>query len=79
MNFDEIQAIVSRGESEDLELKKSTGQRSDAVRTVCAMLNGSGGFVVFGVTPDRQIVGQDVSEKTMEIYTIGDSVLISRI
>ncbi|MDQ3549009.1 MAG: ATP-binding protein, partial [Chloroflexota bacterium] len=66
MNLEEIQRIVARGESEDLELKKSTGQRSDAMKTVCAMLNGAGGFVIFGVTPDRYIVGQDVSAKTME-------------
>lgn len=66
MNLDDVKELVERGESTDLEFKKSTGQRSDAARTVCAMLNGIGGFVVFGITPDRQVVGQDVSEKTME-------------
>jgi ATP-dependent DNA helicase RecG len=66
VNLDDIRVLVDGGESETLELKRSTGQRTDAVRTVSAMLNGRGGFVVFGVSPDGLIVGQDVSEKTHE-------------
>ncbi|MCO5178263.1 MAG: putative DNA binding domain-containing protein [Thermomicrobiales bacterium] len=66
MNANDIAELIARGESADLEFKKSTGQRTDAARTICAMLNGIGGFVVFGITPERKIIGQDVSEKTME-------------
>ncbi|HBY45004.1 MAG TPA: ATP-binding protein [Thermomicrobiales bacterium] len=66
MNIDDINGFIERGESTDLELKKSTGQRTEAAKTVCAMLNGIGGFVVFGITPDRNIIGQSVSEKTLE-------------
>ena len=66
MNLEELQDIVVRGESERVEFKKSTGQRTSAVKTVCAMLNGLGGFVIFGVTDKGIIAGQQVSSKTLE-------------
>jgi ATP-dependent DNA helicase RecG len=62
----EIERVVSRGESTQVEFKLSTGQRSDAARTACAMLNGNGGFVLFGVTDDGRMVGQQVSTGTLE-------------
>ena len=66
MLADQLQALVAHGESEQLDLKRSTGQRTDAAKTICAMLNGSGGFVLFGVTDAGEIVGQDVSARTIE-------------
>jgi ATP-dependent DNA helicase RecG len=66
MTLDEVQDIVESGESPQVEFKRSTGQRSAAARTVCAMLNGTGGHVLFGVTDDRDIVGQEVSDSTRQ-------------
>ncbi len=40
MLLEELQKIVAKGESESLEFKKSTGQRSEAAKTVCALFNG---------------------------------------
>src|SRR5437870_646515 len=53
------------GESERLEFKKTTGLLVEASKTVCAMLNGKGGYVLFGVKNDGELVGQDVSDKTL--------------
>jgi len=66
MELDELQKLVSQGESETLEFKKSTGQRSAAAKTLCAMLNGQGGVVLFGATDKGEIVGQKVAAKTLE-------------
>lgn len=66
MNLQSLATLVARGESEKLELKRSTGQRSEAMKTVCAMLNGMGGFVVFGASDRGELVGQDVSPRTLE-------------
>ncbi len=66
MNFEEIRSLVARGESETLEFKTTTGGRREAARTVCAMLNLRGGHVLFGVTPDGQVVGRSVSGRTAE-------------
>lgn len=62
----EIATITSEGESESLEFKLTTGTRRQAARTVCAMLNQSGGQVIFGVSEKGVVLGQDVTDKTVE-------------
>ena len=62
----EVERVVAGGESAQVEFKRSTGQRSDGAKAACAMLNGNGGFVLFGVTDDARIVGQEVSAGTLE-------------
>ena len=66
MTFDEIPALAQTGESETLEFKATTETRREAASTICAMLNQSGGKVLFGVTPKGDVVGQHVSEHTIE-------------
>ncbi len=66
MNLAELRSLVAGGESDRVEFKRSTGQRTDATKTVCAMLNGLGGFVLFGVSDRGEIVGQQVSAHTLE-------------
>lgn len=66
MQLEELQKLVKKGESETIELKKSTGLRTEAAKTVCAMLNGLGGLLFFGVTDKGELIGQQVSTKTLE-------------
>jgi ATP-dependent DNA helicase RecG len=40
---------IAGGESETVELKRSTGQLRRAAETLCAFLNTGGGKVIFGV------------------------------
>ena len=72
MSAGRIARMVAAGESETLEFKSTTGTRREAARTVCAMLNQQGGQVLFGVTPDGQVVGQQVGDRTIE--EIGDEL-----
>ncbi|GIV04367.1 MAG: ATP-dependent DNA helicase RecG [Fimbriimonadales bacterium] len=65
MDRNELEQLVRRGESETLEFKKSTAQLRRAMETLCGMLNGHGGRVLFGITPQGQIVGQTVTDKTL--------------
>ena len=65
MNLDDLKALVRKGESERVEFKRSTGQRTAAAKTVCSMLNGLGGYVVFGVSDKGEILGQQVSNRTL--------------
>lgn len=62
----EIESWVRGGESETLELKLTTGERREAARTICAMLNHRGGRVIFGVEPNGRLLGQMVSDRTVE-------------
>ena len=66
MNTEQITTLTAAGESERLEFKETTGTRREAARTVCAFLNQEGGRVLFGVTRDGGVVGQQVGERTIE-------------
>ncbi len=66
MNTKHIIPLTTSGESETLEFKETTGTRREAARTVCAFLNQDGGQVLFGVTRDGGVVGQQVGERTIE-------------
>ena len=62
----QVETWAQSGESEMLELKATTGERRAATRTLCAMLNHRGGRVLFGVTPEGRMTGQQVSDHTVE-------------
>ncbi len=65
MNVDDIRSLLcNEGESFTVEFKKSTGQLRAAAETLCAFLNGSGGTLLFGVTDAKQMIGQQVTDKT---------------
>lgn len=67
MDSHTLEHLIAQGESETVELKTSTGQRTEAFKTICAMLNGGiGGCVVFGVSNDGRVVGQMVTTSTRE-------------
>ena len=67
MNLEQLTALVARGESEHLEFKRSTGSLNEGVKTVCAMLNSPlPGYVLFGVNDRGEIVGQEISTRTLE-------------
>jgi ATP-dependent DNA helicase RecG len=60
-----LQSLIAQGESEIVELKRSTAELKRAGETLCAFLNGEGGKVLIGVTPDGKLVGQDVADITL--------------
>src|SRR5438132_7155107 len=59
-----LKELIARGETDFVELKKSTGQLFGVMETICAFLNGDGGVVLIGVTDDGKIIGQEVTDKT---------------
>ncbi|MEK6558078.1 MAG: RNA-binding domain-containing protein, partial [Candidatus Margulisiibacteriota bacterium] len=61
-----LERLIQGGESSILELKKSTAEKERACRTICAFANGQGGQLVFGVTPSGKLVGQNISDRTLE-------------
>lgn len=62
----QLQAWTQSGEAETLEFKRTTGERRAAAQTLCGMLNHRGGRVLFGVEPNARILGQMVSDHTVE-------------
>lgn len=67
MTIEDIQELIKADETRTVELKKTTGELKDGMRSVCAMLNSSGGYVIFGVAPKTlKIIGQMVSDNTRQ-------------
>jgi len=50
MQLQDVEKLTRNGESETVEFKKSTGLRTTAAKTLCGMLNRTGGIILFGVT-----------------------------
>ena len=54
-------------ESETLEFKKSTSEINEAMDDICSMLNKHGyGTLYFGVNPNGEVIGQEVSASTLD-------------
>lgn len=66
MNLEELRGVVAKGEGETVEFKKTTGELVAGTRTVCALLNRRGGFVLFGVGDRGNLSGQIINAKTRE-------------
>ena len=71
--LDDIKNLIkSDTETDTIEFKRTTGQLERGMETLCAFLNGEGGTVLFGITDEGKIIGQDIAGKTKE--TIGEAV-----
>jgi ATP-dependent DNA helicase RecG len=66
MDINQVTALISQGESQTLEFKKSTAQLKAAFETVCAFLNRKGGIVLIGVKNNGEILGQDITDNTRQ-------------
>ena len=66
MDHDALRELVAQGESETIEFKKSTKLQTAGFKTLCAFLNGHGGYVLFGVSDSGRIQGQDISDRTLQ-------------
>ena len=65
VNLENAQNLIQKGESNTLELKKSTAQIKAIGQTLCAFLNGNGGVVIIGVNDKGKIIGQHVTDNTL--------------
>lgn len=64
--MDAILDLISTGESETVEFKKSTAALREGIETICAFANQRGGYLLFGIADDGTVVGQQVTEDTIK-------------
>lgn len=72
-----IEHLAENHEGIDVEFKETTGQLDRGMETLCGMLNGTGGIVIFGVKNSGKIVGQEIGDKTSAQLTYGSHLLDS--
>jgi predicted HTH transcriptional regulator len=68
MTLAPLQQLIadSKGEWEQIEFKRTTGELQGGMETLCGFLNGSGGKVLFGVTNAGKVLGQEVADSTFQ-------------
>jgi len=66
VDYQEVERLAGLGESETVEYKRGTGQLGSAAKSLCGFLNTAGGQVLIGVGSDGRILGQLVSDSTMQ-------------
>ena len=64
MTINTIRKLIANDENRTLELKKSTIELVKGMQTLCAFLNTEGGWLIFGVSPKLEILGQNVTDNT---------------
>ena len=65
MTIEDVKAIIQGDETRTLEVKKTTGELKDGMRSACAFLNTAGGWLFFGIAPiTLKILGQEVTDST---------------
>ena len=64
--------MAENHEGVDVEFKETTGQLDRDMETLCGMLNGTGGIVIFGIKNSGKIIGQEIGDKTTRM--IGEAL-----
>jgi ATP-dependent DNA helicase RecG len=63
---EEVRTLISQGEGQRLELKRSLAELETGVRAAAAMANTDGGHVLFGVRDGGAILGVQIGAQTRE-------------
>ncbi|MBM4431382.1 MAG: DeoR family transcriptional regulator [Chloroflexi bacterium] len=66
MTPEEIRTLISQGEGQRLELKRSLAELETGARAAAAMANTDGGHILFGVRDDGTILGVQIGAQTRE-------------
>lgn len=72
IHLDYIRQLAENHEGVDVEFKETTGQLDRGMETLCGMLNGNGGIVIFGIKNSGKIIGQEIGDKTTRM--IGEAI-----
>lgn len=64
LNKSKLKSLISKGETDVLEFKKSFGQ--EVIVSLSAFANTKGGSVLIGVDDDGKIIGVNIAEETIQ-------------
>ncbi|NQT28854.1 MAG: putative DNA binding domain-containing protein, partial [Candidatus Omnitrophica bacterium] len=62
----DFKRLISKGESETIEFKKSTGEWKEIIETMSAFSNTKGGNILIGVSDKEKVIGIQIGKKTIE-------------
>ena len=68
MNAEEARRIISGGEGQHSEFKRTFAEENEAIKSLCAFTHAEGGTVFFGVANNGEMVGTSVGQNTLENF-----------
>ncbi len=75
MKLEDIITLITTGESQRVELKRTVREGGKLAEDICAMANSGGGYIIIGVDDSRNIVGVTSPNKVIdEIYRAVSSI-----
>lgn len=69
MDINDIQSLISHGESKTVEYKKSVAELEKLGKSISGMLNVKGGYGFIGITDSGKIIGTEVNDSTKKKIT----------
>lgn len=64
-----LKKLISQGESETVEFKKSLGEWKEIVETICAFADTESGRIIIGVLQTGKLLGVEIGKGTIEDLT----------
>lgn len=65
----DLEKLISQGESEIIEFKRSPGEYKEIIETISAFSNTKGGKIIIGVSNSGKLLGIDIGKDTTERLT----------
>jgi ATP-dependent DNA helicase RecG len=62
----DLKKIISQGESETVEFKKSPGESKEIIKTISAFTNTKGGKIFIGISNSGKALGVEIGKDTVE-------------
>jgi predicted HTH transcriptional regulator len=70
MTRQQLQELITGGESQTVEFKRRFSSPEKIARELCAFANTEGGYLLLGVDDDRRIVGVESEKQDVELLTL---------
>lgn len=67
MNFHDVKKLIQEGEGYELEFKRRISSPEKIARTIIALANTKGGYILFGVDDNGTIIGVESEKSEIEL------------
>lgn len=74
-----IKGLIKQKEGEKLDFKLKISSKEKIAKTLCALANTAGGFIIIGMSDQKKIIGIDVEEERYMIEAANDEFCKPRV